>query len=248
MLVNLQIVPLDATVADRWFYFPMVGLLGLLALAAQVLINFHRKLGKISLFFVIIILVTLSIRTMVRNANWRDEVTLYSHDIKTTQGNFQLENMLGNVLLSNNHYQQAITHYKNAIKLYPNDISYSDIGAAYDQMGDKHKALYYYKKSLTEPSLYQGINENPDFMIYENLAKYYFRNQQFAVTESFTKKSLKEFPYDGTLWMMFAISEYKQGLKKSALNAAIKAYSLEPLPAYNDDIYKISNNMPIDIN
>jgi hypothetical protein len=78
----LQIVPLDMTVADRWIYFPMVGLLGLIGVSIALLTKRNPHLKKYILVAMIIIICLLAGRTIVRNTNWSNATILYTHDIQ----------------------------------------------------------------------------------------------------------------------------------------------------------------------
>src|SRR5258708_27738500 len=80
ILFHSQIFPLDQTVADRWFYFPIVGILGMIGVLLEV---FHINLKNIWIFSaVLIFVILLSLRTFIRSVDWRDDFTLASHDSK----------------------------------------------------------------------------------------------------------------------------------------------------------------------
>ena len=70
MLLYLQIFPLDGTVADRWFYFPIVGLLGILGIGIHLIKSNHKIIKKISYLLIIFLVILFSIRTITRNTNW----------------------------------------------------------------------------------------------------------------------------------------------------------------------------------
>ncbi len=89
LAMHIQIIPLDMTVADRWFYFPMVGLLGMIGVilnTPQVKLN-----NKWIMTLIIIILSLLSLRTIIRNTNWQDNQTLYFHDLKNNSTSYVLK-------------------------------------------------------------------------------------------------------------------------------------------------------------
>jgi len=97
---------LDLIVAERWFYFPFVGLLGLIGIALGY-VPIQKQKYAIPLFvFWIVIVLLLSIRTSIRLSNWKNELTLYTHDLKV-EDNPLLENVYGNYLLRTGKKQEA---------------------------------------------------------------------------------------------------------------------------------------------
>lgn len=97
---------LDLIVAERWFYFPFVGLLGLVGIILGYLPIQKRKYAVPFFVFWIVIILLLSIRTNVRLTDWKDESTLYTHDLKV-EDNPLLENVYGNYLLRTGKKQEA---------------------------------------------------------------------------------------------------------------------------------------------
>src|SRR5207248_10094559 len=78
-LTHIQIIPLDGTVADRWFYFYMAGLLGILGMVAQ---QFNKKKYTMpATLIALVILLILGIKTITRNAEWSTPTQLYRHDL-----------------------------------------------------------------------------------------------------------------------------------------------------------------------
>ncbi len=75
----LQFIALDMTVAERWFYLPMIGLLGLIGVIVHYL-KLDSKKNYLILFLAVLVIIILSLRTMVRNADWFNGATLNSHD------------------------------------------------------------------------------------------------------------------------------------------------------------------------
>ncbi len=81
LIAHSQLIPLDATVADRWMYFPIVGLLGVVGASIQALSFTSKKSAVFGFILGIILISLLSIRTIIRNTNWSDELTILSHDV-----------------------------------------------------------------------------------------------------------------------------------------------------------------------
>src|SRR5882724_7834493 len=92
MLLHMQILPLDQTVTDQWFYFPMVGLLGMIGVLFDV---FKVNVKNVFVFTTIIIIISLlGIRTFVRGFDWHDDFTLASHDVTVSKEAYSLEHEL----------------------------------------------------------------------------------------------------------------------------------------------------------
>lgn len=146
----LQIVPLDMTVADRWFYIPIVGLLGMIGVLVQT-ITFSR-VGKIAgVLLVGVLVITLSARTVVRNFNWADASTLYTHDLQTNPDSFDLHTKLAGELMAVNRFDEAKPHAIRAVELQPDDISsLGNMALLYMHENNKEKAIYYVQKLLAQ--------------------------------------------------------------------------------------------------
>lgn len=101
MVLILQIVPLDMTVSDSWFYFPLVGLLGILGVVLQITSPAIKKHHKVFLYTAIVIISLFSIRTFIRTLNYKNNLILYAHDLYSPDDN-------NNVILLDN-YVKALT-------------------------------------------------------------------------------------------------------------------------------------------
>jgi hypothetical protein len=59
-------------------------------------------------------LVALAIVTHRQITYWGDNVTLWTHTVQVTSGNWIAENNLGAALLDKGHMDEAIVHYTSA--------------------------------------------------------------------------------------------------------------------------------------
>lgn len=232
-LLHIQIIPLDFTVADRWFYFPLVGLLGLSGLVIQ-----HLRIPqKIVLSIGISILLVLSIRTIVRNENWRTEYSLYSHDLNLAQDNAYLNGLLGNALLEQGQYDASIVYFNKALQLNPTiSINYLNLSAAYFMKGDLKK---------TEIYLIDAISKDHSQMAYERLSTLYLKNNNFLQAKKVLEQGIKYFPKDQKLYLYLAYSEYNLNNRNRALILAQKAYELLPSVESQYILDQITNNQKI---
>ncbi len=237
--LHLQIYPLDMTVAERWFYFPVIGLIGVIVIIIQKIKIYNRYLKTIFTCAFLIIFITFSIRTIVRNSNWKDGLTLYSHDINISKNAFDLENNLGVELYRANRPDEAMIHFENSTKLAPFWWSnWNNLGVIMENKNDLEKAKVYYKRAIDNGRYY---------LAFENLAKVYLRNDTPLNTKLFAEQSLKVLPNNATLWSVLALSEYRLGSSNKALSAAKNAYLLDQNQR-NLYIYsRLSQNLPLDI-
>lgn len=215
--IHLQIFPLDMTVADRWFYFPIIGLIGLISLGWNQ-IKISEKYSLIVNFCLILLIITFFLRTVIRNTNFKDGLTLYSHDIKISEGAFDLENNLGVELYRAGRFDEATTHFDNSTKLAPNWwTNWNNLGVIMERKNQIEVAKKYYQKAIDNGQYY---------LAYENLANIYLHKDTPEKAKSFVEQSLITLPNNSQLWFVLAISEYKLGDKDKALSAAKNAYLL----------------------
>ena len=112
-------------------------------------------------FLVYLVLIALSVITIKRNSNWKDAVTLFSHDLKNEPNSAQLNNMYAlammkevteNQLLSFDEKKEynwrAIYHLERACKIYPYSFNYYfDLGRSYILAQNFKKAYVSFEKA-----------------------------------------------------------------------------------------------------
>ncbi len=246
LFFHLQIFPLDRTVSDRWFYFPMAGLLGLLGLLYQ---NLAKKLPRyetISLVLSALIIFPLAVRTIVRNSDWQNEMKLYSHDVQLSHS-YYIENSLGIEYTRLREYNKALQHFQRSVALRPFEVNLYHLGLTYENMGNIQQARTYYEMSLHAKNYNLFLSHKHAANSYLNYAAIlvYYGDSPSAV--SFIHDALSDYPNSSDLWFLLALAYYKQHDKQGALNAAYKAYQLN-LDEKDTYIYnQIQNNEPIRI-
>lgn len=213
------VMPLDMTFAERWLYFPMIGLLGMVF---SLILNFVKKKKHLMLIPSVFLFVTLllSLRTIDRNRDWKDGLTLYSHDIKIQPESFDLQNNLGVELFRKKEFERALSHFKKSVEFQPNwSISLNNLGAVYQRMGDNEKAYEFYKKASEKSDYY---------LAYENLAYLIYSTKGAKEALPFLEKAVAKFPNNPRINFLIASAYYQIGNKKEAFIFAQKAYLLNP--------------------
>ncbi len=188
------VVPLDGTFADRWFYFPCVGLLGLLALAYEEwLLPRHRSLAA---GVAGVLVVAFALRSFVRAQDWKDQLTLCTHDLQISPDAYDLHNCVGVELFRRGQVREAKAEFERSTELKPQwDVNWNNLGAAYNHLGDIERAKQNYL---------QAIQNGPYFMAYHNYASLLAAEGHTREARTFIEeKALPRFPASAALIQLY---------------------------------------------
>jgi hypothetical protein len=238
----LQIYPLDATVADRWFYNPVMGLIGIVAVSCQSILQkrIHSRLFPVIL--AVLIICSLSWRTIMRNTDWHDGITLYTHDIQLSD-NYDIEMDLGAILAYNGEFTKALPHLKKSVASRPYEKNLYDLGIVYANLGNKGKAGTYLLMAIQTAPMHKPSLETD--IGYSTILVFYDKNPQAV---PFITNALKDYPASAALWINLAIAKFNQHNKQGALEAIAKAYAIIPIPQGSYLYNHIKNNESFKIN
>lgn len=232
---HLNIDFLDAIVADRWFYLPAVGALGLLGIFHETL-KIPNRIRQVGLLFIIIILVGLSIRTIVRTTNWKSTYSIVSHDIRYHKDNWWLQYALASEYLKQKKYDHAIEHYVDSYKLSKNGKILSELGIAYQASGREKDANDTFQLLLkSEPGYWLGYLNYGYFVLGKNPQK----------AKELAQKGLNLSPRNPQLLVLLSLTEYKLGNYDEAISIIEEANSIAPDKKRLDTMNKLKKLKPV---
>jgi len=260
LLLFLQLFPLDMTVADRWMYFPLIGLLGIFGVGIQTLllsvdktafpfVKYKKAKLAVALFGVSIVLL-LFLRTIVRNSNYQDEMTLLIHDTQI-EDNAELEHDLA-VEYGTENPQEAFIHLQKSVNLDPFTGNLFHLGGWYESQKNVKKAREYYYKAFYMAKTHYSIVQTHDPResienIYTSLAKLLLLNNDYEAAEKISKEGSQYYPNSSILWLELAISGNKLHKNSEAISASQKAYSLSPSETTKNLYLLMQNNKQIQV-
>lgn len=195
-------------VAERYLYFPILGVLtvlGLGILQLEKLLKF--KWGVYVILTLIIIL--LSGRTIIRNIDWKNEDNLWIATGKTSPSSPNTHNNLGDMYGRWGEKQKAIQEFQKAIELKPNyGDAYHNLGNAYREIGEYEKALENYQNAIKfNPNLWPS---------YQNIAALYFESKQYDKALENIQKAIQINPKNPNLVVNLGIVYLFSGDKEKA--------------------------------
>ena len=184
LVAHLNILPLDATVAERWFYFSFLGLLGIIGVLIS-LFNNKKWIYTILIIFII----ACGVRSHARAEDWSSPYRLYSKDILISKNSASLENNYGAVLFDKGNIKEAELHFRNAINLAPHSpIYWSNLAEIYIKKGNNKKAEEYYLQSIKNGRFY---------VAFEGYAKLLLLQGKKTQSKQFLKeKAIPTFPFN----------------------------------------------------
>lgn len=231
------------SMADRYMYLPMIGLLIIVAWGIPELIsNWQHKrfyLGAPAILAVVI----LSVVTWKQTGYWKNSVSLFRHAIEVTENNFVAHANLGTVLRKDGKNDQAIAHFRKSLAISPNQPDvYMALGLALDEQGNAEKALACLQKSvLLDPEYYDAQYNLGTFLLKKgewdqaifhlkkatrldpgsdqaqfNLAKAFFQKKQYQFALIHAQKAIALSPEHENAHQIAGAILFEQGKFKDA--------------------------------
>ena len=234
--LHLHILALETTLTDRWFYFPQIGLLGIIGYLLTTLPNESLIYRKATLITAIV-LATLSARTFIRTFDWRTSQTLILSDLAHDPGNYYFQNLLGSIYLEEGNIKAATPHVLASVAIRPNFGNLNNLAIINMKNGNLKQADYYFQQAI-EKGLFYTTRVN-----YANFLLYYLKD--YARTQTFAAESIKLYPKSPDLWLALAQAHYNQDHYDDALTAAQIALKLKPYAFAYQVLTAIKTHQPI---
>jgi tetratricopeptide (TPR) repeat protein len=205
-------IPLDYTVAARWIYFPMIGLLGMLGIFVQEL-PYYKKFQKIFIVFFVIIIVLLSYRTNLRNTYWSDNIRLFSTAVNVDD-NYSNENQLADAYYNAGDYLDSLSHVDASIALFPYDNNLTMKSLVEDKIGDHNSAVYFAQKAYAANNYGPNLHDANTYMV---LGKLLIQNNDNLDAKKVLEKGIQEYPKSSYILILDAYNDYLLGNKTEAV-------------------------------
>jgi tetratricopeptide (TPR) repeat protein len=232
-----NIVPLDMTVAERWFYFPIIGMIIICYIALNALNEKYYRYAVIFLIAYCLLMIPFSI---ARNLNWKDGLTLYTHDIKINPNSFDLNNNVGVELVRAGKQNEGKIHFEKSIELQPKwHFAYNNLGAVYEGEGNFEKAEELYKKTL-EMSDYH-------LALINLCALHTIKMKDYQKGEDSCTDAASKLPGNIAPWLHLTINKYQNGKQEEALNLATDLATQAPSQGTKYLYEKISKKEKLDL-
>jgi tetratricopeptide (TPR) repeat protein len=106
-------------IADRWAYVPQIGFFIMIVWPISKYINTAGAHGKLVGIVVGVLLLALMAATWVQSGYWKNSKTLFSRALSVAGDNFLVHTYLGDALIHEENYADAIVHLKKALPLAP---------------------------------------------------------------------------------------------------------------------------------
>lgn len=237
------IFTIGVAMADRFLYFASLGFAFVIVMLfikiTKTKLEFENYIS-VSIFFksnfklfvfTVPIILFYSFRTIERNKDWKDNLTLFSRDVIKMPNNSRAHSFYANELirttevseldsnLKKNYYLEGIKEFKTSIAIYPRQSPevFEAMGTAYLKLNKFDSAEYYYKKGI-----------KLDSTLIKNLGDLYFAKCDYNKAIYFYLKQVKISPNNYMTWLNLGLSYGTLKKYDLALENFLKADQLKP--------------------
>jgi len=209
------------SMADRYMYLPMVGLLIMTAWGIpEIISDWRHKKFWLNASAMIAILI-LSLITWKQTEYWKNSLVLWRHAINVTKNNHIAHYNLGGALDKTGDIDQAIFHYRESLAINPVQPEiYMSLGNALIKKKDEPQAqIYFQKAALLAPE-----NEQAQY----NLGTFLLKKGDFEAAIPYLEKAVRLDPENDQAQFNLAKAFFQKKDYESALIHAQKAIGLNP--------------------
>lgn len=152
LIVNDIFVFSGFVIAERVLYLPSCGFCLLVAFGMLKLFRqFESSKWSSSLLLKLALVVLVGShmsRTVLRNEDWKTEMSLFTSGLKVNPGNAKLLNNIGHVLEGEDRFREALEYFLKATQVQPDDLgAFINVGRAYSSLGMTDEAEAYFRKA-----------------------------------------------------------------------------------------------------
>ncbi len=209
----MNFIPIGLFMADRFVFIPSFGFVLLAGwVFERVATRINPSFGlKIPLTAILAVILCLTVLTVRRNADWRDELRLWVKTARTTPASFRAHGSLGQIFLNKGMISAALSETNKALLFRPNDSRVlGNMGIIYMKMNNYNKAVEFFEKSLKYDST--------DFRTHANLYSIYATMGQQQKALNAITRALECNPGHLELWKikvqyLVKIERYDEALK-----------------------------------
>jgi Flp pilus assembly protein TadD len=219
---------LITAVAEHWLYVPSVGFY--LAVGAvcyrmltQSTLPAEKCAHKLAGILYALILLALTARTIVRNRDWADDMTIYSHTRQAAPYSVRMRSNLGHLYLAEGHFDNALSELLNAEQHCRRgpllQIIKGNLAAVYAAKGDFDRAI-----AKNQECLQLDANDTDAWLRLANICEQrgnLLAARRYYAHATATSASVKS----RLLFGMFLLSA---GRLQEALQTVREAYDIEP--------------------
>lgn len=223
LIPTLLPLPLTWVVAERYAYLSVAGLCMLIALLADYVYR-HNRMKQILIIIWILLIIALSIRTIIRNNDWKNEDTLWLATGKTSPSSPNTHNNLGDVYGRRGDHVLAAQEFQTAIRIKPNYAdAHHNLGNAYRSLGRIDDAIAQYQQALVyNPTLWQS---------HQNIAALLYEKKDLTGALEQIKAATVASPNNAALYTSLGVIFVALDDKENAKQAFEKALVIDPLYA-----------------
>jgi protein O-mannosyl-transferase len=178
-----QIFPHHELMAEHYLYVPLAGAM---IMVSPLLVYVLEKKQKAALVLLVMIAVLFGVRTVERNRDWRDGMTLWSGVVAAAPESARGHDNLGVQYFKLREFRTALKHCQEAVRLRPRmALFHNNLGMVYGALGDINNA---------EKEFVTALTYNPRLAkTYNNLGKiFYFKGDYEKASEYFSYSGVLE--------------------------------------------------------
>ena len=174
--------PVGTFMAERFLYLPSLFFCLLLAWAVAIKLPTILKQAKqfqtVSGSLVLIVLVLFSIRVIARNKDWKDDRTLYTHDVEISVNSARGNDIAGEwyAWMANQPdyasqrqecFEKAVYHLRRAVEIHPKyqNAMFQLGNLMYDYKKDIDSTFYFYTRVLELDSNEKSVLRNTGLLL-----------------------------------------------------------------------------------
>jgi Tfp pilus assembly protein PilF len=214
--------PIGTIMGERLAYLPSAGFCLLIALLWA---RLGERRPRLALGVLAVVVAGLSLRTTLRNLDWRDDFTLYSSALRVVPGSAKMHNAIATEYASRGQPERAREEYQAALQIYGRyPEALESFGLFEASAGNDARARQLLTAAM---SLAQRGSLNYDFAAV-NLAAHQIKMSEYASALPLLNQVIADSPGYARAWANRAVLHYKRGELSSARSDAHMAVRLDP--------------------